>query len=118
RDMAHGRLTVQNHQAEAAAQVRSGAVHELVIPNYVVSILRPHDLLAVRLEYYGFDLQVGGGNPPVLVENLSPGQNNPYMVAHFGPQNIAEQAYFEAQPSGGASNPKPDPGDGGSQKPD
>ncbi|HZT97254.1 MAG TPA: hypothetical protein VFB34_10515 [Chloroflexota bacterium] len=80
-----------------------GPHHDLIIPNYVVSILRPDDLLALRLEYQGFDLVVGGGNPPVLVRNAS----RAYVVAHFAPQNIAEQAFYDIE--GGKSNETPTP---------
>ena len=77
-----GRLTMHGVGADAR--------HELAVPDYVVSILRPEDLLALRLEYHGFDLVVASGSPPMLVNSLPAGEN-PYMVAHFAPQNIAEE---------------------------
>jgi hypothetical protein len=104
------RLMVRNaggHPGTPPA-ARSDAAHNLVIPNYVVSLLRPEDLLALRLEYYGFDLVVGGGNPPILARNA----DSAYMIAYFAPQNIAEEAYYELQPAGAAPNPNPDPGSG------
>ena len=99
------RLTVRNNSAHPDQVTR-----DLAVPNWVVSILRPDDLLSLRLEYYGYTLQVGGGAVPVLVEDLQPGQANAYMIAYFAPQNIAEEAFFEQDPSGGVPANPGDPG--------
>ncbi|HEV3312956.1 MAG TPA: hypothetical protein VG815_20795, partial [Chloroflexota bacterium] len=109
-ELVWGKTTRRRDKNTARLTVRHGR-HDVIIPNYVASILRPEDLLALRLEYYGYDLLVGGGNPPELVRNAK----TAIMIARFAPQNIAEQAFFEIQGSGTA--PDPDPHPAGSENP-
>jgi len=63
--------------------------------NLTFSVLRPDDLLA--LEFECVNLESKAGPPPKLV------RKNPaapaYIVVHFPPQHIAEQAFFETTPS-------------------
>lgn len=55
------------------------------------AVVRPDDLLALRIEY--IHLQVQAGPPAQLV---NPGGADAFIVLHFPPQSIAEQVFFEA----------------------
>jgi hypothetical protein len=78
------------------------------------AIVRPHDLLALRIEL--INMQISPGSPPVLTRG---GAGPAFIVLHFPPQSIAEEVFFEtAQP--GVTNPdlpepttpkRPDPPD-------
>lgn len=64
------------------------------------AVVRPDDLLALRIEYV--NLQVKRGPPPQLV---NPGSADAFIVLHFPPQSIAEQVFFEtAQAVAGVNN--------------
>jgi hypothetical protein len=72
----------------------------LPVRNLVISCLRADDLLA--LDFECINLVARPGAPPKLVrENASAPA---YLVVHFPPQSIAEQAFFETTP-----DYKPDP---------
>lgn len=60
----------------------------------VISCLRPDDLLAVDFEC--INLAIKPGLPPKLVRQSA--TSPAYLVIHFPPQNIAEQAFFETTP--------------------
>ncbi|HEY5073931.1 MAG TPA: hypothetical protein VII34_04490, partial [Pyrinomonadaceae bacterium] len=53
-------------------------------------VLRPEDLLVLRLEFINLTLDTGG--PGLLRDNAV---RPSYIVVHLQPQNIAEQAFFE-----------------------
>ncbi len=61
-------------------------------------VLRPEDLLVLRLEFLNMSLDTGGANlderrTPHLVRDVSVRPS--YIVVYFQGQNIAEQAFFE-----------------------
>jgi hypothetical protein len=66
-------------------------------------LLRPDDLLALRVD--AVNLKLDGSdpkNPKLVVEKT----NAPaYLVIHFPPQSITEKAYFEAVNNGPGSDP-------------
>lgn len=69
----------------------------LSLPDFAVSVLRREDLLALDFLFFNLAMEGGGGQAPQLkIKNT----NQPaYLVARFnGPQNIAEQAFLEADP--------------------
>jgi hypothetical protein len=80
------------------------------------AVVRPEDLLALRIERRG--LSVIPGAPPRLVKS---GRGVAYLILHFPPQAITEQTFFEAAPPGTQNpsdhphpenQPKPDPAGG------
>ncbi|MBN2339390.1 MAG: hypothetical protein JXP48_12710, partial [Acidobacteria bacterium] len=89
---------------------------QILFTNPRFSVLRPDDLLTLEIECLNLGMQPG--TPPKLVRiNDDPA----YLIVHFPPQHIAEQAFFEATPhfepdkndpkkeSGGSDNPKDPP---------
>ncbi|HZT97259.1 MAG TPA: hypothetical protein VFB34_10540 [Chloroflexota bacterium] len=97
-EMVPGRAAARRKPGVARLTIHhpsTGLKPEAAIPNYVVSILRPEDLMALSLEYVGFDLRTGGGAPPQLVRTQKAAQ----VIAHFGPQSIGEQAFFQVDPN-------------------
>ncbi len=59
------------------------------------SVLRPDDLLALEFECVNLELKAGA--PPKLVRRNAAAPA--YLIVHFPPQHIAEQAFFETTPS-------------------
>ena len=57
-----------------------------------VSVVRPKDLLVLRFQFVNLALQYREGSGNFLVRD---GDKSAYLVIHFPPQNIAEQAFFE-----------------------
>ncbi len=57
------------------------------------TILRPDDFLFLDFEFINLTLQTGDNGSPELVP--VPNETS-YIVVHFPPQNIGEQAFFEA----------------------
>src|SRR5450631_2542185 len=75
-------------------------------------ILRPLDLLALRVEAVNLKLKVSQpDNPKLVVDKPS---DPAYLVIQFPPQSITEKAYFEVAPnvdgSPGADDPLDAPG--------
>jgi hypothetical protein len=82
------------------------------LPDFRVNVVRREDLLSLDFLFFNLALEAGGGNPPQVVrkDKTQPA----YLVAQFdGPQNIAEQAYFEAytDPAGHPPPPGSKPSD-------
>ncbi|MCE7935450.1 MAG: hypothetical protein DYG96_12805 [Chlorobi bacterium CHB2] len=61
--------------------------------NLTVSVVRPKDLLVLRFEFVNLALNYREGSGNFLVR--ADGDKAAYLVVHFPPQNIAEQAFFE-----------------------
>ena len=80
----------------------AGIRPQAAIPNYIVSVLRPDDLLSVQMEYSNWDLQIGGDNPPVLVRQ----QTDAPIIVTFAPQRSAEQAFYETAAGYDLSSPR------------
>lgn len=57
-----------------------------------VSVVRPKDLLVLRFQFVNLALHYREGAGNFLVRT---GDKAAYLVVHFPPQNIAEQAFFE-----------------------
>jgi len=77
--------------------------------NFKLSVVRHEDLLALDFEFINFNLETGGGKPARLVRKEA---NKPaYLIVHFKPQSIAEQAFWEAAPefNNASSDPLKDP---------
>jgi hypothetical protein len=63
------------------------------------AVVRPDDLLALRIEYVHLQVQAG---PPAQLVN--PGASEAFIVLHFPPQSVAEQVFYEtAQAVAGVS---------------
>lgn len=77
-------------------QIKAKVAEKVVAPirNLSFSVLRPDDLLA--LEFECINLEVRAGVPPRLVRKNAAAPA--YLVVHFPPQHIAEQAFFETTP--------------------
>ncbi len=70
---------------------------QLSLPDFAVSILRRDDLLSLDFVFFNLALEAGSGDVPRLV--VKDKNQGAYFVARFNaPQNIAEQAFFEASP--------------------
>ncbi|MGB9893370.1 MAG: hypothetical protein ACPLRA_03075, partial [Candidatus Saccharicenans sp.] len=82
---------------------------ELTPTPLIFSVLRPEDLLYLEFEFINFRL-VDQPTPRLIKTN--PAQPA-YMIVHFPPQSIAEEAFYETSPelgvTGGAEIPKPPP---------
>jgi hypothetical protein len=74
------------------------------------AVVRPDDLVALRLELRG--LSVSAGTPPRLRKTAS---GKAQLIVHFPPQAITEQTFFETRPAGTTNPPRPD---GKPDKPD
>jgi len=59
---------------------------------FIISVLRPDDLLNLEFEF--INLKVAKGTPPKLVRQNA--DSPAYMIVHFPPQSIAEEAFWEA----------------------
>lgn len=64
-----------------------------VLGRFIVPVVRPEDLLALRFEFRGWTLQVGQKKTPKMVR--LPNVKNPTIVVHFPPQHIGEEAFLE-----------------------
>jgi hypothetical protein len=58
------------------------------------SLLRPDDLLALEFECINLKIQPGSPSTLVRIKASEPA----YIIVHFPPQHIAEQAFFETTP--------------------
>jgi hypothetical protein len=64
-----------------------------------ITVVRPKDLLVLRFEFINLKLQKGseeGGEYAYLIP-----EENAFLAVHFQPQNLAEQAFLEAEGGGG-----------------
>src|SRR5574338_135351 len=68
-------------------------------------VVRPDDLVVLRLEFDGLVIQPG--DEPRL---RKPGAGDAFIVLHFPPQAITERSFFETKPQGTTTNPPPPPG--------
>ncbi|MEJ2008198.1 MAG: hypothetical protein P8Z30_08600, partial [Acidobacteriota bacterium] len=74
-------------------------------PSFSFDLIRPDDLLALTFNFYNMSISAGGGTPSLV--RVQPNQPA-YLVVQFGPQHIAEEAFFEAstaQPLPKSANP-------------
>jgi hypothetical protein len=62
------------------------------VPNLAVSVLRPEDLLSLRFEFINLRLQIRDGRSVLARDKVD---KPAYIVVHFPPQSIAEEAFFE-----------------------
>jgi hypothetical protein len=60
-------------------------------PSFTLSFLRPDDLLNLDFEF--INLKLNPGNPPTLVRQNA--GSPAYLIVHFPPQSIAEEAFYE-----------------------
>ena len=72
-------------------------------------VLRPEDLLVLRLEFINFRLETGSPTPALL--RYEPGRPS-YIAVYLQPQNIAEQAFFETAKGTNYPVKSPDPDSG------
>jgi len=74
-----------------------GSLHPVFPPiseqNLSFDLIRPDDLLALTLDFYNMNFAAGGGTPSLV--RVQPDQPA-YLVVQFGPQHIAEEAFFES----------------------
>src|SRR5690606_15546573 len=61
-------------------------------------VVRPGDLLALRVELVNMKITPGkSGKPPEMAHG---GSGDAFIVLHYPPQSIAEQVFFETAPAG------------------
>jgi len=80
---------------------------QIVLPQtgLMISALRPDDLLYLDFEFINLKL-VNLPKPHLVREN----RNQPaYLIVHFPPQSIAEEAFYEASTPAQSETPKPPP---------
>ncbi len=63
--------------------------------SFSAEVLRADDLLVLRLDFYNLRLQPG----PTGKKMVSDGPGQSFIVVHFPPQHIAEQAFLEGDPN-------------------
>jgi hypothetical protein len=63
--------------------------------NFSADILRADDLLVLRLDFYNLRLQSGASGKEVVPD----GAGDSFIIVHFPPQHVAEQAFIEEDPS-------------------
>ena len=67
-------------------------IENLILPaNLIVPVVRPQDLLALDFEFINLSLDIDGSHRLVRKDPSKAA----HIVAHFPPQNVAEQAFFE-----------------------
>ncbi len=69
--------------------------------NLKLSVLRPADLLSLEFEFV--NLQFENGTPPSLTRKNAGAPA--YIIVHFPPQNIAERAFYQADPGSSGNEP-------------
>jgi hypothetical protein len=68
---------------------------EAPLTNLKFSLLRPDDLLTLEFECINLKIQPGSPASLVRIKASDPA----YIIVHFPPQHIAEQAFFETTPA-------------------
>lgn len=68
--------------------------------NPTITLIRPEDLVALDFEFVNFTVENGVAKR---------GSGKAYMVVHFQPQNIAEEAFWEAETQQQSENPSNPP---------
>ncbi len=90
----------------------------LSLKNLRVSFVRPEDLLVLDIEFINMSVGESRGSRQSISPN---GSGSSYIILHFAPQNIAEQAFFETDKkvpvgipknSDGSPHEPPDPDQG------
>ena len=71
--------------------------------DWTTSLIRADDHLVLDLEFRGVDFTPPAGLTPGEVR----GTASAFLIVHFQPQHIHEQAFYEFDPQVGASNPPP-----------
>lgn len=71
-----------------------------------VTVIRPVDLLVLRFEFMNLKLEKAGEGGDAEAYLIP--QDDAFLVVHFQPQNLAEQAFYEDE-SGGGEVLKPPP---------
>jgi len=75
-------------------QIDRGQISRIRFPTHLsVSVVRPQDLLALEFEFVNLRLETSGTSPQLVRSNSSKAA---YLIVHFQPQSIAEEAFFEA----------------------
>ncbi len=80
---------------------------QIVLPQtgLIIQALRPDDLLYLDFEFINLKL-VNLPRPHLVRENVS---QPAYLIVHFPPQSIAEEAFYEATTPAESETPKPPP---------
>jgi hypothetical protein len=80
---------------------RAGGVSGRVAPwypdHFTKTILRPDDLLLLTFEFLNLRVDIDSAPTPQLVRVRAGA--DAYVIIHFPPQHIAEQAFYEAAPA-------------------
>jgi hypothetical protein len=102
-------LLAEGVQEKKAAAVQqqinpAPAVAQVALTNPKVSAIRPEDLLKIDFEFRGFTIANAGGS-----WSLARKGDTGYIIAEFPPQNIGEQAFFEATTPAGSEAPTEPP---------
>jgi len=71
----------------------------MMLSNPFVPIIRHEDLVTITFEFPGMKIESRGSTRFVVASGT------PYMVAHFPPQNIGEQAFYQAEQEAQSENP-------------
>ncbi len=89
--------TIRVVQEKGKAKKKKGVIvteiRQQYGPSFTFDLIRPDDLLALTFDFFNMNLAAGGGAPRLV--RVDPNQPA-YLVVHFGPQHIAEEAFFES----------------------
>ncbi len=89
---------------------RERLVAGLAMEQWTLDAVRPADLLALTFEFR--NLMVDAQAKPAVLKRIKPAAET-WVIVHFPPQHIGEEAFFEADPGFVVTNPEdPDYGKG------
>jgi hypothetical protein len=74
------------------------------LKTFIVPVVRPQDLLNLTFQFINLELRFKD-KPPAYLVRTDP-NSLAYIVVHFPPQHIGEEAFFETPPTG--FKPRPD----------
>ncbi len=65
---------------------------QIRLPGLTLDVIRPHDMLVLKFEFRNLSLNTTGAAPQLVRDDS---EQPAYIIVHFPPQHIAEQAFFE-----------------------
>jgi hypothetical protein len=75
---------------------RERVITDLALEQWSIDAVRPADLLSLRFEFR--NLKVDAQAKPAVLTRIKPGGAT-WIIVHFPPQHIGEEAFFEADPA-------------------
>lgn len=101
---------VQPDRERVVTPGRERVIADLALAEWTLDAVRPADLLCLRFEFR--NLKVDAQAKPAVLTRIKPGEAT-WIIVHFPPQHIGEEAFFETAP--GYTVTDPDDPDRGKQ---